>query len=499
MDKDIILKMEHITKIFPGVRALDDVSLSVKRGEVLSLLGENGAGKSTLIKVLSGIYMPDEGEIWYEGSPVKFHSPVDAKNAGISVVHQELAFLPLLSVAENLYVRHYTEKKQLVNWKEINDNAKKAMDMINLKIDPGIPIGQCSVAECQQIEIARAVYENAKILILDEPTSALNDKETEELMICIEKLRDNGVSVILITHKIEEIMRIADRVVVLRDGHTTGEFCVKEVTKDELIASMVGRKMTDMYPEKTNIPGDTLLSVENFCTDIVSGINFDVRKGEILGVYGLMGAGHLELGQALFGCYPKYSGKVILDGEEIRLKSPEKCIKNGIVFLPSDRKQEGLVLMHSVKSNIMNPYYQTGNNSWVVREKNERKISQKWIDRLRIKTPSMDTNTESLSGGNQQKVVLAKCLETDPKIIILNDPTRGIDVGAKAEIYNFLNELTEKGVGVIMITSEMPELMSMSDRVLVIHEGKQSALLSKDEMSQTNIVAAAIGGAKTNE
>ena len=499
MDRDIILKMEHITKIFPGVRALDDVSLSVKRGEVLSLLGENGAGKSTLIKVLSGIYMPEEGEIWYDGSPVKFHSPVDAKNAGISVVHQELAFLPLLSVAENLYVRHYTEKKQLVNWREINDNAKKAMDMINLKIDPGIPIGQCSVAECQQIEIARAVYENARILILDEPTSALNDRETEELMVCIERLRDNGVSVILITHKIEEIMRIADRVVVLRDGHTTGEFCVKEVTKDELIASMVGRKMTDMYPEKTNIPGDTLLSVENFCTDIVSGINFDVRKGEILGVYGLMGAGHLELGQALFGCCPKYRGKVVLNGEEIRLTSPEKCIKNGIVFLPSDRKQEGLVLMHSVKSNIMNPYYQTGKNSWIVRDKNERKISQKWIERLRIKTPSMDTNTESLSGGNQQKVVLAKCLETDPEIIILNDPTRGIDVGAKAEIYNFLNELTEKGVGVIMITSEMPELMSMSDRVLVIHEGKQSALLSKAEMSQTNIVAAAIGGAKSNE
>lgn len=499
MDRDIILKMEHITKIFPGVRALDDVSLSVKRGEVLSLLGENGAGKSTLIKVLSGIYMPEEGEIWYDGSPVKFHSPVDAKNAGISVVHQELAFLPLLSVAENLYVRHYTEKKQLVNWREINDNAKKAMDMINLKIDPGIPIGQCSVAECQQIEIARAVYENARILILDEPTSALNDRETEELMVCIERLRDNGVSVILITHKIEEIMRIADRVVVLRDGHTTGEFCVKEVTKDELIASMVGRKMTDMYPEKTNIPGDTLLSVENFCTDIVSGINFDVRKGEILGVYGLMGAGHLELGQALFGCFPKYRGKVVLNGEEIRLTSPEKCIKNGIVFLPSDRKQEGLVLMHSVKSNIMNPYYQTGKNSWIVRDKNERKISQKWIERLRIKTPSMDTNTESLSGGNQQKVVLAKCLETDPEIIILNDPTRGIDVGAKAEIYNFLNELTEKGVGVIMITSEMPELMSMSDRVLVIHEGKQSALLSKAEMSQTNIVAAAIGGAKSNE
>lgn len=499
MDRDIILKMEHITKIFPGVKALDDVSLSVKRGEVLSLLGENGAGKSTLIKVLSGIYTPEEGTILYEGAPIKFQSPVDAKNAGISVVHQELAFLPLLSVAENLYVRHYTEKRQRVNWRKINDEAKKSMDMIHLRIDPGMPIGQCSVAECQQIEIARAVYEKAKILILDEPTSALNDKETEELMKCIETLRQQSVSVILITHKIEEIMRIADRVVVLRDGHTTGEFQVKDVSKEELIASMVGRKMTDLYPEKTNTPGDTLLSVEGFGTDLLSGISFDVRRGEILGVYGLMGAGHLELGQALFGCYPKYKGRVELEGKEIRLRSPEKCIRNGIVFLPSDRKQEGLVLMHSVKSNIMNPYYQTGKNSWIVNEKKERQISRKWIERLRIKTPSMDTNTESLSGGNQQKVVLAKCLETDPKIIILNDPTRGIDVGAKSEIYHFLNELTERGVSVIMITSEMPELMSMSDRVLVIHEGKQSALLSKEEMSQTNIVAAAIGGVHTNE
>jgi ABC-type sugar transport system ATPase subunit len=311
-------------------------------------------------------------------------------------------------------------------------------------------------------------------------------------MKCIEGLREKGVSIILITHKIEEIMRIADRVVVLRDGHTVGECQVGAVTKDDLISMMVGRKITDMYPKKTNCPGGTLLSVEGFGTELLSDLHFTVKKGEILGVYGLMGAGHLELGQALFGCYPKYTGEIRLEGELLRLKSPEICIRKGIVFLPSDRKQEGLVLMHSVKSNIMNLYYQTGKNSWIVHHKREESISRKWMEQLRIKTPSGETIAESLSGGNQQKVVLAKCLETDPKIIILNDPTRGIDVGAKAEIYHFLNALTEKGVSVIMITSEMPELLAMSDRVLVIHEGKQSALLEKEEMTQTNIVAAAI-------
>jgi ribose transport system ATP-binding protein len=500
LEKDIILKMEHITKIFPGVKALDDVSLEIRRGEVLSLLGENGAGKSTLIKVLSGIYIPEGGTISCNGTPVKLHGPADAKEMGISVVHQELAFLPLLTIAENLYVRHYADKKKkLVSWKDMESSAQKALEMIDLEIDQNMPIGNCSVAECQQIEIARAVYENAKILILDEPTSALNDRETDALMECIRKLREKGVSVILITHKIEEIMRIADRVVVLRDGHTVGECKVSDVTKDDLIAMMVGRKMEDMYPEKTNTPREVLMTVEDFGTDILENIHFSVRRGEILGVYGLMGSGHLELGQALFGCYPKYKGKVILEGEGVSLKSPEACIRKGIAFLPSDRKQEGLVLMHGVKSNIMTPYYQTGTNSWIVNHRREREIGQKWVERLRIKTPTLETSTDSLSGGNQQKVVFAKWLEIDPKIVILNDPTRGIDVGAKAEIYSFLNELTEKGVSVLMITSEMPELIAMSDRVLVIHEGKQSALLSKEEMTQTNIVAAAIGGIQKDE
>ena len=495
METKTILKIRNITKVFPGVKALDNVSLDIREGEVLSLLGENGAGKSTLIKVLSGLYHPEEGTLEYYGKQVQFRTPAEAKEAGISVVHQELAYLPLLSIAENLYVRHYSEKKQgLVNWKAMRRYAVEAMATIGLDLDPDKPIGECSVAECQQVEIARAVYENAKILILDEPTSSLTDREIDSLLECIRGLREKGVAVVMITHKIEEIMRVADRVVVLRDGHAVGECNVSDVTKDDLITMMVGRKVTDMYPKKTNTPGETLLTVEGLESNFLKNINFDVRKGEVLGIYGLMGSGHLEVGQALFGCYPTRKGKITMEGEVLDMRSPEHCVRKGISFLPSDRKTEGLVLIHSVKSNIMNPYYQTGTNGWKVNAKTEAKIAEKWVDALSIKTPSIDTLADSLSGGNQQKVVLAKWLEIDPKVVILNDPTRGIDVGAKAEIYRILNRLTEQGVSVVMITSEMPELLAMSDRVMVMHEGHQMALLDHDEMTQKNIVTAAIGG-----
>ena len=495
MDNNTIVRLEHITKVFPGVKALDNVSLQIRKGEVLALLGENGAGKSTMIKVLSGIYTPEEGEIFFEGKEVAFRSPAEAKELGIAIVTQELAFSPLLSVAENLYTRHYSDKnRHFINWKEIYSNAYKALETIHLNLDPRKPMGDCTVAECQQVEIARAIYEDAKVLILDEPTSALNNTEIEELMRCINDLRNRGISVVLITHKIEEIMQIADRVVVLRDGRSVAELNVAETNKDQLIEKMVGREIGDMYPAKTNTPGETLITVRNLRTGFLKNVNFDIRKGEVLGVYGLMGSGHLELGQTLFGCTKQWKGEVTMEGESLLLKSPSACIRRGIAFLPSDRKQEGLVLIHSVKSNIMNPYYQTGTNSWFVRKKNEDNIAKKWIDALSIKTPSRETLADTLSGGNQQKVVLAKWLEINPKVVILNDPTRGIDVGAKAEIYYLLNKLTEQGVSVVMITSEMPELMAMSDRVLVLHEGKQTALLDNENVTQANIVTAAIGG-----
>lgn len=495
MEKNTILQVEHITKRFPGVIALDDVSLSIREGEVLALLGENGAGKSTLIKVLSGIYIPEEGSISFKGQQLHMEDPAEAKALGISVVHQELTFLPLLSVAENLFVNHYSNKKlKTINWKEIYREAEEALATINLKIDCKRPIGELSVAERQQIEIARAIHDNAKVLILDEPTSALNDKEVDVLMDCIQDLRSRNVSVILITHKIEEIMRIADRVVVLRDGYTVAERNVCDVGKDELVALMVGRKITDMYPEKTNHPGDVLLQVDRLETPFLKNVRFDLRKGEILGVYGLMGSGHLELGEALFGCNPDMQASIQMNGQPIQLGSPSDCMALGITFLPSDRKLEGLVLMHSVKDNIMTPTYQTRYSNGTVYPRKEAEIASRWIKELAIKTPSMNTRSETLSGGNQQKVVLAKWLEVDPQIIILNDPTRGIDVGAKAEIYRILNTLTEQGKSIIMITSEMPELLAMSDRVLVMHEGRQESVLEGKEIAQINIVTAAIGG-----
>ena len=495
MEKATILQVNHIVKKFPGVIALDDVSLSIREGEVLALLGENGAGKSTLIKILSGVYIPEEGTIHIDGKPVHFDSPVQAKEMGISVVHQELSFLPLLSVAENLYVNHYSDMKQKrVNWKEIYEQAQEALDTIDLKLDVRRPIGELSVAERQQIEIARAIHQNARILILDEPTSALNDKEIDVLMACIDDLRARGVSIVMITHKIEEIMRIADRVIVLRDGHTVAEREVAGVDKDELISLMVGRKITDMYPQKTNHPGDVLLDVERLETSFLKNVHFSVRRGEVLGIYGLMGSGHLELGEALFGCNPYMDASIRLEGRSIKLSSPGACMANGIAFLPSDRKLEGLVLMHSVQSNILTPTYQMKGNSAIINPRHEAEVAERWIDELSIKTPTMATVTESLSGGNQQKVVLAKWLEVDPKVIILNDPTRGIDVGAKAEIYRILNALTEQGKSVIMITSEMPELLAMSDRVLVMHEGVQQAIFEGESINQINIVTAAIGG-----
>ncbi len=496
VENNVILKVENISKSFPGVKALDGISMDIRRGEVLALLGENGAGKSTLINVLSGVHRPDEGQIYYDGKPIIMHNPQQAKELGINVVHQELAFVPMLSVAENLYINNYGDKnRRLVDWREVYRQAQEAVDEIGLKVDLKKPIGSYHVAERQQIEIARAIYAKAKVLILDEPTSALNDTEIDVLMECIENLRTRNVAVVIITHKIEEIMRIADRVVVLRDGRTVGETPVAETDKDELTSMMVGRKITDMYPKKTNVPGKEILHVQGLSTEFLKEVSFDLRAGEVLGIYGLMGSGHLELGQALFGSNKNMRGTVMKNGAKLDMRSPERCLRSGIAFLPSDRKVEGLVLIHSIRQNIMTPYYQTNKHGKTIKSAVEERIAKKWVGALSIKTPSTTTKTEALSGGNQQKVILAKWLEVDPQIVILNDPTRGIDVGSKSEIYKLLDKLSADGVAIIMITSEMPELLAMSDRILVMYEGSVNRIFNeRSEMTQKNIVTAAIGG-----
>ena len=494
MESKVILKAEHITKQFPGVKALSDVSLEVREHEVLALLGENGAGKSTLIKILAGVQPPNSGDIYVDGEKVRFPTPVAAQNAGIAVVYQELANVSELTVAENLFIKGYGQKNHTLNWKQIYAEAEKIVAEVDLKIDVHKQMGLCTVAEKQQIEIARALYENARVLILDEPTSALNDKEIHQLLENIKKLKSRGVGIVLITHKMDEIFAVSDRVTILRDGVSVAQKEIQDITEQELIRLMVGREIKDMYPDKNNHPGEVLLKVNNLHNRHVHDVSFELKKGEILGVYGLMGSGHLELGKTLFGCYPATRGDVVLNGRKVRMSCPKQCLKDGFAFVPSERKAEGLVQIQSIWENIMTAYYENGKNGWLVRRKKESGIVEKWIRSLSVKTPGPYAAAATLSGGNQQKVVLAKWLEISPEIIIMNEPTRGIDVGSKSEIYKLLNELCGQGVSIIMITSEMPELLAMSDHVIVMHEHRVQAAFSKDQLTETNIMTAAIGG-----
>lgn len=494
MESKVILKAEHITKQFPGVKALSDVSLEVREHEVLALLGENGAGKSTLIKILAGVQPPNSGDIYVDGEKVRFPTPVAAQNAGIAVVYQELANVSELTVAENLFIKGYGQKNHTLNWKQIYAEAEKIVAEVDLKIDVHKQMGLCTVAEKQQIEIARALYENARVLILDEPTSALNDKEIHQLLENIKKLKSRGVGIVLITHKMDEIFAVSDRVTILRDGVSVAQKEIQDITEQELIRLMVGREIKDMYPDKNNHPGEVLLKVSNLHNRHVHDVSFELKKGEILGVYGLMGSGHLELGKTLFGCYPATRGDVVLNGRKVRMSCPKQCLKDGFAFVPSERKAEGLVQIQSVWENIMTAYYENGKNGWLVRRKKESGIVEKWIQSLSVKTPGPYAAAATLSGGNQQKVVLAKWLEISPEIIIMNEPTRGIDVGSKSEIYKLLNELCGQGVSIIMITSEMPELLAMSDHVIVMHEHRVQAAFSKEQLTETNIMTAAIGG-----
>jgi len=498
MPENYILKAEGISKSYPGVKALDEVSMEMVPGRVLALLGENGAGKSTLIEILTGAQKPDSGRIYIQGRERRFNHPIDAKSAGISVVYQELSFVPELTVAENLFITRYGKAHSpFINWKKTFEQGRRAIDEIALSIDLNQKMRDCTVAEKQQVEIARAIHEDARILILDEPTSALNDKEIRNLLDNIRSLKKRGVSVLLITHKLEEIFSVCDDVLILRDGRTIAQKTITETNADELVSLMTGREISDMYPSRQREPGEVLLSVRGLRSSQLHNISFTLRRGEILGVYGLMGSGHLELGMTLFGCGKKTTGEVLLEGKPLSMRAPGDLVRNSVAFLPSDRKLEGLVLDQTIRQNIFTAYYELkGSEGWI-RQKKERANAEKWVADLAIKTPGIENTAASLSGGNQQKVVLAKWLETNPKLIILNEPTRGIDVGSKTEIYKILDRLCRSGVSILMITSEMPELLGMSDRILVLHEGGLSAVFEGGQVSQNDIMVAAIGGTPT--
>jgi ABC-type sugar transport system ATPase subunit len=492
---DYILEMNNISKSFPGVLALDDVTLKLKKGEVLALLGENGAGKSTLIKILSGANYKDTGTVIIDGKEVKYKSPTDAIHAGVGVIYQELNYLNDLSIAENIFIGNlpvYITGQ--VNWKKLKKDTKELLDIVGLHYDPAYKVVNLSVAEKQLMEIARAISKNIKIAVMDEPTSALSDTEIEKLFSLIHTLKDKGISVIYISHRIDEVFQISDRIQVMRDGKSVWVEYTEKATREQIVAYMVGREISSVYP-KIDIPmGETLLKVDGLTTANVTDISFEVRKGEILCLYGLMGSGQTHIINAIFGIEPLKKGSIEVDGKPVNFKKPSDAIKSGLAYVPDERKKAGLILRQSVRRNMTITCLKALDRIYRIDTKEEKKLTKKWIERLEIKTPSYDTEVDSLSGGNQQKVVLAKWMAASPRILLLNEPTRGIDVGAKTEIYKLMEQFCQEGLGIVMISSELPEILSMADRVVVISEGKFAGLFERNELSQIALMDAAVGG-----
>lgn len=491
----MLLEMKHITKEFPGVKALDDVSLELNAGEVLALVGENGAGKSTLIKILSGAYTPDAGEIFLNGEKMEHVTPISAIKNGISVIYQELNNVDQITVAENIFLGSLPRSGPLktVDYKALRQNAQKVLDEVGLKVDPFTPLERLSIAQKQLVEIAKALSKDIKILVMDEPTAALNNKEIEIMFGLIHELTSKGIGILYVSHRMEEIFELSDRVMVMRDGQNVAAMPTNEVDAQQLISLMVGREIKDLYPKRLPVKEEICFSVQGLTTDGIHDISFDVKKGEIVGLFGLMGCGRTEIAEAIFGAVSRKSGVMTLDGKEISPKSPHAAKKEGIGYIPADRKQDGLMLIHSVGRNMTISVLEKIKKNRLLNKRKENALVSEWIDRLAVKTPSANTAINSLSGGNQQKVVLAKWLAIDPKLLILNEPTRGIDVGSKQEIYRLMNELSEQGIGIIMISSDLSEVMGMSDRIAVVCNGRITDVLNKPEFSQDMIMTKAIG------
>ncbi len=491
----ILLKMKGITKHFPGVLALDNVGLEVDSGEVLAILGENGAGKSTMLKILAGAFTPDKGEIFIDGEKQRIKIPSDAQKAGVSIIYQELNYYDELTVAENIFVGRMPKNKAgIVKWKESRRLAKKALEKVNLDISPKRLMKELSTAEKQLVEIAKAISKEMRILVMDEPTAALNDTEVDNLIKIIKHLAGQGIAIIYISHRIEELFLVSDKVEVLRDGKFIGVYETAKVTRGELVKLMVGREIAQMYPKKDIERGRKLLEVEDLNSEFVKDINFHVNAGEILGIFGLMGSGRTHLCEALFGVSKTTSGTLSMEGKKIKFKNPKSAKKAGLAYVPSERKNEGLILMHSVKYNLSTAIIEKMKKFVFIDQKREKANAKKWVKELKVDTPSIDNKIESLSGGNQQKVVLGKWLETKPEVIIMNEPTRGVDVGAKVEIYTIMEELCEKGMGVVLISSEQPEILALSDRIIVMCEGRFNGEFSREEFTSEGILHCAIGG-----
>jgi ribose transport system ATP-binding protein len=492
-----LLDLRGIQKSFLGVQALAGVDLHVRAGEVLAVLGENGAGKSTLMKVIAGVYQPDQGEIRVEGKPVTIKNTQHAQALGISIIHQEFNLIPHLSVAENIFLGREPMKtgRLLIDWKQMIEETRTLLKKVGLSVHPKRLVGSLNVAEQQLVEIAKSLSFQPKVIIMDEPTAALNDEETHNLFTIIQELKEAGTGIIYISHRLEEIFHISDHIMILRDGTFVDRLQTATANKDQVVALMVGRELTDYYPALAEPSDQVQMEVRNLsAAGRLHQVSFRVHKGEILGIAGLMGAGRSELAKALFGAIPVEGGDILLNGTKMMPKSPKHAIRQGIAMVSDDRKGEGLVLSMSIEENLtlanLDPVIHFG---WINQSKQKEVVSRN-MERLKIKAASSELPVQFLSGGNQQKVVLGKWLETRPQVLILHEPTRGVDVGAKAEIYQLMKELAEQGVTILLISSELPELMGMSHRILVMHEGRITGEFDQKEATQEKIMHCATGG-----
>ncbi|WP_169007698.1 sugar ABC transporter ATP-binding protein [Faecalispora jeddahensis] len=488
------VRMEGIKKSFGGVKALSGVSLAVRPGEIHALVGENGAGKSTLMKILSGAYQKDEGTIEIDGVPVEIGSPRRGKELGVGIIYQEFELAGDLTVAENIFLDRLSSGK-LIDWKRLYEKAEAVLHSLNFDINVKSRVQDLSVAYQQVVEIAKVLSQNAKILILDEPTAVLSPKETAALFETLNKLRSEGVSIIYISHRMEEIFQIADSITIMRDGEVTGTGRRDQMEMNQVIELMIGRKLSTMFPPRAVEIGEEILRVEELEGEAFRRISFSVRRGEVLGISGLVGSGRSEIVRAIFGADRKKSGKVYLNGQEVTIHSPKDAVRLGIGLIPENRKEQGLVLDFAIKHNITMPNIRSVRGFLgVVRQGQENRLAQSLVEKLTVKTDSIDAAVHQLSGGNQQKVVLAKWFNTDSQVIIFDEPTRGVDVGAKIEIYNLINEFAKRNLGVIIISSELNEIIGMCDRTIVIDNGEKKGELKKEELSELNIMKLAVGG-----
>jgi len=490
-----LIEMKNVDKKFPGVYALKGVDFNLEPGEVHALLGENGAGKSTLMKILSGIYSIDGGDIYIKGEKVTIESVKDAQKLGISIIHQELALVPHLSIAENIYLGREPRKKNgLIDISKIVDNAQLLIDDFGLDLDAAILVNNLTIAQQQMVEIIKAVSFNSDIIIMDEPTSSLSDKEVEYLFKTIEKLTSKGVGIVYISHRMSELFALSSRITVLRDGQYIDTVVTAETTETQLISLMVGRELESFYTKDNKVVDKKVLKVSNFTTNYVKNINFELRKGEILGFAGLIGAGRSELMKGLFGLDEVLDGEILLNDKEIKIKEPNDAIEKGVVYVPENRKEEGLFLNQSIRFNLSIKILDKFIKLLKVNRKVEDEIVTSYINELAVKTPSEEQLVNNLSGGNQQKVLIAKWLATKPKVLILDEPTRGVDVGAKSDIYTIINNLANEGVSIIMVSSDLPEVINMSDRIVVMCEGEIKTILDNNNVTQENVMHYATGG-----